>query len=94
MNNQKRKTWLLQYIQQSIWNPTSISYKNSQTDSRRILSWYDKKYLRATMFIINVDENLDVFPLKLREIFCYFVTCRKIIKSKKYIKINILHTKE
>lgn len=64
MSKQKRKIWLSQSIQQFIWNPISISYKNPQTDSRKILSWYDKKYMKPTMIIIDVDGNLDV-PIKI-----------------------------
>ena len=36
----------------------------SQTDSRKILSWYDKKYMKPAMIIIDVDGNLDV-PIKI-----------------------------
>ena len=64
MNKQKRKTWLSQCIQQFIWYLTSISHKNSLTYSRKILSWYDKKYLKSTMIVTDVDGNLD-FPIKV-----------------------------
>lgn len=79
MNKWKRKTWLSQCTQQFICYLTSIYHKNSPTYSRKTLSWYDKKYLKPTMIVTDVDGNLD-FPTEVIRNICHLIIPRKIIK--------------